>query len=264
MQIKSFPNFSIISLLGLCVFFHEKSAAQGFTEVVYVPELTGNYVVGRDNPFWNIPDGLNATLRETHVSFTWNYSSIPQFLTYEIAGVLQEPTPAVSEYLNEFAHPSAINFNGGFSFNPRPGIGWGTTLNENYTSSTTGGFFTIKQYDQNSGGFYFGAVIDVFSTYNSGVFAWQDSVIANGASLHAIFYNDSFTTNYTERGSVFIESARVGLATVFQMPGTVPMLRLQTATDYTNIPEPNTYGATMGVIGLVVVMLRRKRTTAGE
>lgn len=241
----------------------DASAAIATTEFVYVPQLTGSYNIG-DIAETSYNDGFEsfglkpATYRESGIYFSWNGNS-PRYLTYEISGILTEPVA-----LNEYENPSEINFNGAFIFSPRPGIGWGTTLNTNSAPNGLGHFQTEKRYDPVTGGFYFGAIIDVVSAYTDPCCsAWGSSSVSNlNASVHAIFYNYpplalGVAVEYLERGSVFIESARVGLTTDFQLPSTSPMNRILVAP----VPEPETYAMLLTGLGLMGVVARRRKNT---
>jgi len=228
------------------------------TELIYVPKLTGQYKIGDiAEPYYSESMGptlLPATLREHNQNFAWS-GSAPRYLTFEMLAVVHEPKYVISGDLQSYEHPSKININFGYSFNPRPGVGGGTTFNQNSPSSP--GVFRFEHtYNGDNGRVYFSMLFDTVAGYSDPCCsAWGPGAVSNlVASLYAVFYNyNSFEggqVKYINRGSVFVESARVGLTDTLYIPSSVPIDILVNEPP-SPVPEPLT--SALFFLGLVLV-----------
>lgn len=231
-------------------------AAWSAYEFSYVPALTGRYAVG----VGAMPYGGTATLKEEKVLLPWTGGVGPRYLTYEISGVLSEPQAVATGPLEANEDPSKINFNGGFVVSPRPGIAWGTTLNEN-VDWTPGIASFLKEYAPSTGQFYLGLSMDVNAAYtNPCCLPWSGPVPNVLADVHAVFYNYdffSFPVSFSVPGSVFVESARVGLS---DQPLSVYRPELRKLVEYTSqVPEPAT--VLLLPIGLILLTVVRAVTS---
>ena len=250
---RPLKHYSLNSFFLLIVFFLTFTTNIYSSVIsIYTPSLTGWYNVGQTADIYPIPDLAPATYRNTQVSFSWSGSE-PKYITYEISGKIREPQIVSSE------NTSIVNFNGSFIFDPRPGISWGSNLNNNI--GPTGGIYNqYIKHDKDLGDFYFYYQFNVIDIYTN-FFAWLETN-KYIASMSAVFYNDmDIFSTYTDRGAVFIESARMSLSDESFSPS-LQQLEIMVGApsnfmDVSAVPEPSAMVLTILASG--VMLIRRKR-----
>jgi hypothetical protein len=238
---------NIKSLFVAVVIWTLAGSAHATFEFTYLPELAGLYVVGGKN----FPS--SATTMETTVPLSWNGGAASHiYLTYEVTGIVHEPVlnDVNGTVPSNFSPTKNIEFNtGGKTY------GWAAYLDTTYAGDFgfPSFFSSVEQkYDQSSGRFYFGAVIDT---------AQVSLRLPTSNRIHNTFYDiASYGANYryVDTGSVFVESARIGLSDTLTLPSSVPMNTLLISPT-APIPEPETYAMILAGLGLLGFMARRRK-----
>ena len=230
---------------------------QANAELVDVNGLTGLYHLGDVAEIWPDPAGVlqPATYRQSHVEFAWS-GPPPRLLSFEIVGVVGEPSGTALGPLEPDQDLTLVNFNGSFSMPPN--VGWGSYVNQAHDFSN--GEWTIAStFDASSGRFYFGVIWDTL-----GYSGWPDIVSNLSADLDAVFYNfmpwgPPGQIDFTDRGFVFIEGARVGLhAEAFEL-GSEP---LNILAEYEGAAVPEPHMASLVLLGMVLLGSATRRNTS--
>jgi hypothetical protein len=172
----------------------------------YLPDLTGYYYVGDSADIY----GGNATYKSSG-AFSSNLNPV----TYQFSGIFSPPVPTPNSN-NTFGDPTKINYNGGF-YSPFTSTSWGMDLG-------TYSFGPWNQsYNPSTGRFSF--------TYSPGASSNGGSV-----SVYNVFYNYGLGgAEFSDRGYVFIESARLGFGATQADLTNNPMQILAT---YSGTPPP--------------------------
>lgn len=225
----------------------------------YLPELVGNYTVG-DYPE---PYGGNATIREKLVNFKFEGWPPPRYFNYEISGILGSPKPSEKRPGSQVEN---INFNGWITKEDGPGMGWGMTLNHSQWEAYDGLYNIRQSYDMRTGEFYFGVSVDT-SYYRYFWGAKNGDFVLNVGAVFYNYYDTETGTFFTDRGFVFIESARAGVSDDPLRFDPESMTKLQVYPDpYHGIPEPSSaLLLSIGVAGVLVAqrkVMRHKTVSA--
>jgi hypothetical protein len=226
----------IITVIGLL----SSGFARAGSNLVYLPELTGLYQPGTNidaplqpdtNPF------VMATVKETFLSLNGATSG---YVTFEMSGHMQEPVatngsvilPIQGDVTKQISfYWEHMDQSGGFGQGGP--LGWGMTYP-----------YLQSSYDPLTNSFYVGAILFASNFHGNGAFSlsfYNYEVVGTGDGFLGISYSD--------RGSVFVESARFGLTNEMQLPST-PMAP---------VPEPETYAMMLAGLGLIGGIARRKK-----